>query len=182
MRIDGQGMWIEPLTLENYGPRYVAWLNDPEINRFLESRFQVQDETSVREFIAAMAASSRDHLFGIFTPAEGHVGNIKIGAIDPHHRFGDIGFLIGERAMQGRGLGTQAVALATAHAFAVLNLRKLVAGAYSTNVASARIFAKNDYRLVGTLMSHRLCEGKRVDQHLFEKLGPSAAGEKSWES
>jgi ribosomal-protein-alanine N-acetyltransferase len=170
MRADGQGLWIETLTLQNYSPRYVSWLNDPAVNRYLESRFQVQDEASVRAFITAMAASPRDHLFGIFTAREGHVGNVKIGGTDAHHGFGDIGFLIGETGLQGQGLGTEAVRLATACAFGELRLRKLVAGVYANNPASARIFEKNDYRLVGTYRAHRWCDGLAVDQLLYEKL------------
>jgi len=35
---DGQ-VTLRPVTLADVTPAYVAWLNDPEVNRYLETRF-----------------------------------------------------------------------------------------------------------------------------------------------
>lgn len=99
-----------------------------------------------------------------------HIGNIKIGSINQHHRFGDIGLLIGERTARERGYGTEAICLATKYVFGELDLNKVIAGMYASNIPSYKSFVKAGFRQVGVYKKHWLCNGEFVDSFLMEKL------------
>ena len=91
-------------------PHYVRWMNDPETLRYTESRYTAHSAEEIRSYIAAMW-SDPDSLFLGMEIADDHrhIGNIKIGPIDWHHRTGDIGLLIGEADCWGKGYAFEAI-------------------------------------------------------------------------
>ena len=53
--------------MENdYSEEYLSWLDDEEINRYLETRWEPQSEDKIRSFIKSMENSDNSILFGIF--------------------------------------------------------------------------------------------------------------------
>lgn len=159
---------LKMLSVHDVTERYVSWMADAEVLQFLESRWSCHTSESLCEYVRNVNSSPVDFLFGIFSEDFGHIGNIKIGGIDPLHRSGDIGLLIGERSARGRGYGTQAIRLATKYAFEELNLNKVTAGMYAVNLPSYKAFIKAGYRQVGVLEKHRFCKGEFVDCFLME--------------
>jgi ribosomal-protein-alanine N-acetyltransferase len=150
---------------------YVGWLNDPEINRFLESRFAVQDIDSVRTFVARALADDRTLFLGIVSHELGrHVGNIKLGPIDGRHGLGEIGIMIGDRRAWGRGIGTEAIRCIADIAKHELGLRKVTAACYASNVGSARAFEKAGFHLEGTRAQHCLLDGRPEDVLLMARM------------
>ncbi|GAA0029530.1 GNAT family N-acetyltransferase [Bradyrhizobium ottawaense] len=145
--------------------RYVSWLNQPEINRYLETRFGPPHTLeSVRNYVSAVAERSDEHLFGIFLDGGvRHIGNIKVGPISSPHRVGDVGLLIGERDCWGRGIATEAIEAVCRYAFAQLRVRKLSAGMYAPNRGSTRAFEKVGWRHEGIRRDHFLLDDKPCD-------------------
>lgn len=143
---------------------YVSWLNDPEVGRFLETRFSTQSEKDVSDFVAAMQADSLSHLFGIFLKTDGeHIGNIKVGPVSPRHRVADVSLFIGAKACWGQGFATEAIRAISRWSFDELGLLKLSASMYAENEGSARAFDKAGYRVEGVRRRHYLLEGKSSD-------------------
>lgn len=150
-----------PLTPEDVTERYVGWLNDPQINRYLESRFERHTLDSTRTFVADCAASSKSVLFGIRCKhMDGaHVGNIKIET-NARHGLGEVGILLGEKRVHGRGVATEAIRLAAGVAREELHLRKLTAGCYAGNKGSERAFVKAGFAVEGVRPDHFLLDGR----------------------
>jgi len=171
VELQGKHIFLRRLTPADASDRYVSWLNDPEVNQYIESRFCPQTRESVAEFIRGVSNAS-NYLFGIFDGATcEHIGNIKIGNINPNHRFADVGLLIGEKSHWGKGLASEAIRLVTEFGFKNINLNKLVAGMYDLNSGSYRAFIACGYREVGRHRQHfALGNGKYVDSILVEKL------------
>ncbi len=149
---------------------YCNWLNDPTINQFLEARFTRHSIESLQNYVEAMNASPADLLMGIFEKGQ-HIGNVKIGPIDPHHQHGSIGLLIGNRSAWGKGYATEVVRAVTQYAIQNLNLYKMVAGCYSSNIASYKAFIKAGYAEESRLKEYWVLDGHRED-HL--QLGITA--------
>jgi RimJ/RimL family protein N-acetyltransferase len=169
MRVNGKRIYIRILAPDDASEEYVSWINNNEINQYLESRFRVQTLESVRSFIDAMNSSPVDALFGIFLhDTQEHIGNIKIGNIDTFHRRAEVGLIIGKRAAWGKGYATEAIALITQYAFEELNLNKLFAGMYAENLGSYKAFIKCGWKHVGTLKEHCFSHGKYSDEFLVE--------------
>lgn len=170
MPIEGHNICLRPLTEEDVGKDYLEWMRDPQVTQYLESRDHAQTLDTLREFVRNMNASPRDHLFGIFSAQSGdHIGNIKIGSVRQPHRSADLGLIIGRRSAWGKGYGTEAISLATRHAFEELDLNKLWAGMYSENLGSYHAFIKAGYREVGRFRRHILFKGRYIDSILVEK-------------
>ncbi len=150
---------------------YIGWLNDPEINCYLESRFMVQDRASVEGFVAGVLASERDVFFGIRDlRVDQHVGNIKLGPIDRRHGLAEIGLMIGDRAAWGRGVGSRAIDIVSNIAAHELGLRKVAAGCYASNVGSRRAFEKVGFTVEGVRPAQVLLDGQPEDLVLLGRI------------
>src|SRR3989338_5525401 len=143
LRLEGEKIYLRPITIEDVTDTYVGWLNDPEVNQFLETRFIAHTKDTAREYIRKIVNDST-HVFFAMVRKDSctHIGNIKLGPIDPHHKVGSIGIMIGDKASWGKGFATEAIQLLTAYAFDALRLHKVTAGAYENNAGSAKAFLK----------------------------------------
>jgi len=168
MRIPSTARWknnaVELFVLEpsDVTEVYVGWLNDPTVNRYLESRFSIHTIESTRQFVENCLASPSSLLLGIrainFQGA--HVGNIKITPIDRNHGLGEVGILVGEKSAWGRGIGSAAIQLLMNIARDELGLRKLTAGCYASTVGSQKAFLKAGFYIAGERKAHFLLDGE----------------------
>ncbi len=171
MELTSGRILLKRLTPEDVTKTYVDWLYDKEVTQFLECRWGVFTEGHLKTYVKNMSESSENILFGIFLKEKKeHIGNIKIGKINYVHKFGDVGLLIGNRNMWGKGYGTEAIKLVTCHAFKEIKLNKLTAGIYANNVGSYKAFMKAGYEKVGILKKQMIYKGYYVDQIIVEKL------------
>lgn len=157
----GERVELFVLEPEHVSEAYVGWLNDPRVNRFLESRFAQHTLESTRQFVAGCRQSDKSLLLGLRSPrhAGRHVGNIKV-EVNAHHGLGEVGILIGETQAHGQGIATQAIELIARLARTQLGLRKLSAGCYATNGGSERAFVKAGFVVEGMRPGHFLLEGR----------------------
>jgi ribosomal-protein-alanine N-acetyltransferase len=153
---------VELFLLEeaDVNPSYVAWLNDPLVNRYLESRFTPHDESSTRQFVRGCLESASTLLLGIRSRALGrHVGNIKLELINSRHGLGEIGVLIGDKAAWNTGLASTAIRILCRIGAQCFCLRKITAGCYASNIGSQRAFEKAGFIVEGRRREHFLLNG-----------------------
>lgn len=162
---------LTPLTESHVSQTYRKWLIDPEINKNLETRFNVPSLDGLRAYVTSMRSSSDTYFFGIISKESGvHCGNIKLGPINRHHLSAPVGLIIGDQNSWGKGIATEAIDLLTGWAFSILSLRKLTAGSYQDNVGSIRAFEKCGYLIEGTQRSQVvMADGTRGDVVLLGK-------------
>jgi ribosomal-protein-alanine N-acetyltransferase len=154
---------LRKLTVADATPAYAAWLNDPEVNRYLETRHSPQTVESCREFIMQMNASDTQHLFGMFLVTTGeHIGNIKVGFVDQRHQSAQVSLFIGEKSKWGKGYATEAIDVVSSHAFFNLGLQRLEAGVYEGNYGSLQSFLKLGYSVEGFFRGRYVLDGRRV--------------------
>jgi ribosomal-protein-alanine N-acetyltransferase len=151
---------------------YLAWLRDPEVNRFLESRFRQFDEDQLARFIRSRNACETCVLAGIFFEQR-HVGNIKL-EFDVHHRRGELGLMIGDKAVWGRGVARRAIALISDFAFLELPIVKLCASCYKTNVGSLKAFEAVGFVSEATRRNHYIDGDRRVDGISMARFHPNS--------
>lgn len=157
-------IYLQTIQLDDVNNTYVDWLNDPQINQYLETRFEQQTLALVTTFVDSMIANKNEHLFTIRTTSNNkHIGNIKLGAINNTHSVGYVSLFIGDKNAWGKGFACQAIKLISEYGFDTLKLRKLSAGAYKPNIASTKAFLKAGYNYDGTLKNHYLLGDKPCD-------------------
>ena len=162
--IEGERIYLREVRPSDVNENYYRWMNDPEVTRYLESRFYPNSMERLREYVTSKMGN-RDNVFLAIVLKEGdrHIGNIKLGPINWIHRFADVGILIGEKDCWGKGYGTEAIRLVVDYAFRKLNLHRLTAGVYAINQASVRAFLKAGFTEEGRRKSHTYCDGQYVD-------------------
>jgi ribosomal-protein-alanine N-acetyltransferase len=168
---EGNKISLRPLTLDDCTPAYVAWLNDPEVHRYLETRWYGQQTLdSVRHYVEeALKPLSGEHMFAIIAgPA--HIGNIKIGSVNLAHKSAVISYFIGERSCWGKGYATEAIRGATRRAFGKLGLYNLQAGSYAKNVASIKALKRCGYKERGRLLNALCTTAESRDDHVLLSL------------
>lgn len=163
MEIETKRLYLRILTDKDVTNRYVGWLNDPEVNQYLETRHEVQTLESCLRFIDDCNFSPSTKLFGIFYKEDNaHIGNAKIGFINPHYQRGQVSIFIGEKSYWGQGLSSEVVNALTHYGFNELGLHRLEAGCYEDNLASLRVFLKNGYTIEGFLRHQVTLGGRRL--------------------
>ena len=175
--IQSSRLKLRTLKENDIGERYLSWLNEEEINRFLEVRFTGQTATSLRKYVASLN-DSKDTLFlGMFLKDSGvHIGNIKLGPINPQHKRADIGIVVGDRDHWGKGYATEAIGALANYAFTGLDLHKLTAGLYEENEGSRQAFLKAGFVEEGRLPEHWLCGGAWQDGILLGRMRKPQSG------
>ena len=167
-------LYLREVQVSDVTDRYVRWMQDSDVTRYMETRFATHTLDSLREYVAMMRRKP-DTLFlaMIVREHDSHIGNIKLGPVDRVHRFADVALMIGDRAAWGRGFATEAIAAVSEHAFLHLGVRKLTAGCYAGNVGSRRAFEKAGYIVEATRPSHYFCEGEFQDAVLLARFNPA---------
>lgn len=155
---------LRTLTAEDVNARYLAWLADPDVTRYLEIRFHRQDAASLRVYIEQMNASTDNLFLGVFLiEGDVHIGNIKLGPVEPNHMRADFGILIGDRDSWGKGFASEAIRALTDYAFDILELNKVSCGLYGPNEGSRRAFLKAGWFEDGRRRRHWSCDGQWHD-------------------
>lgn len=167
--IEGEHVALRLLTTEDATETYLGWMRNPEVTQYLESRFGEHSLESLREFIASNSGRADTLFVAIVDRASGrHVGNVKVGPLSKFHGTADLGLMIGDKSVWGRGYGSEAIALATKLAFERLGARKLTASLYSGNVGSAGAFRRAGWIEEGSRPAQYLDdEGNAHDQVMF---------------
>src|SRR3989344_296586 len=169
--LEGKDIFLRPIISSDATNAYVGWLNDPEVNQYLESRFSTHSTESLRKYIEEIITNPNNHFFAIVRrDSEKHIGNIKLGPIDWNHKTGDIGLMIGDKSSWGKGYATEAIGLVTNYAFDELGLRKVTAGAYENNIGSIKAFLKQGFVEEGRKKKHFKYENSFVDHVLLAKF------------
>lgn len=154
---------LRSMSLDDVTDRYLGWLNDEEVTRYLEARFSDHTIESLRSYVEDRVGDRSTLFAAIIEKPDRFIGTIKLGPVDPHHRRAEIGIMIGERAAWGRGYATEAISTLSTFAFDQLGLMKLTAGAYAVNVGSIMAFTRAGFKVEGIRVSEAQLATARVD-------------------
>lgn len=162
--IQGERLYLREVRPEDVNDTYYRWMNDPEVTRYLESRFFPNDMESLCDYVRQQNGNRNCAFLAIILKEnDRHIGNIKLGPIDWIHRLADIGIILGEKDTWGKGYASEAIGLVVKLAFSRMNLHKLTAGYYALNKGSERAFGNNGFVVEGVRKKHRFCEGVYTD-------------------
>jgi [ribosomal protein S5]-alanine N-acetyltransferase len=178
IRITTSRLNLREMRSEDVTQDYISWLNDPLINKALETRFAVQNKDSIQAFVTTQLANPDVFLLRIaLSGCDTHIGNIKLGPINRNHASAQISLLIGTQEYQGQGFATEAIATVSAWAFGTLGLTRIEGGCYSDNFGSLRAFLKCGYIVEGYRRDAVVgTDGTRQGCFLFARLTSDPPG------
>ncbi len=158
--IEGENIYLREIQTSDVNKDYYNWVRDPEINQYLESRFEKWSIRKLKNYITKIKMDRDSFFWAIIHKESGkHIGNIKLGPVNRIHGFSDLGVIIAEKSYWGKGFATEAITLVVGYVFKKLKLNKLTAGVYANNIGSIKAFKKAGF----------LIEGRRKRQYLYNR-------------
>jgi len=165
----GRRVQLVPLTEKHLDATY-RWVNDPSMMRLLGRTARV-DPDEHRRWFEQLQRRTDCQYFGVeTTDTAHHVGNIWLWDINTVDLKAEVRVLFGDEGSQGRGYGSEAIALLCGLAFDTMNLRRLYAYVFSINPRARRAFEKAGFRSEGVLHQDRLVGDQYVDVYLLGQL------------
>jgi [ribosomal protein S5]-alanine N-acetyltransferase len=157
----GRGVVMTPLGRADASPEYLAWLNDADVLRYRGPKAYPTTIAQLERWLDELPGRG-DLTLAIRTQNERrHVGNIALNNILWVHRSAELSIMIGAKDIWGRGYGSEAIALVTAHAFSVMGLHRL--WAESPNPAFNGTMRKLCWQQEGIKRDAFLLDGAFVD-------------------
>ena len=160
----GSKLKLVPFKEEHITDTYIGWLNNLEINRFLEVRFVHQTYETVLAYISSFYGDAEKYMWGVYLKSTNDlIGTATLSDINRHHRWGALGLMIGEKEYWGKGYGTEIINLVVDYAFKRLGLHKVTAGTVAANQGSVKAFQKAGFEIEGKAKSNFYLDGKYHD-------------------
>ena len=153
-------------------PRFVDYLNDPEVNWGLAVYLPLSMAAEEQWFENMLKRPAAEQPLAIEVhqsdPQRSDdtwtlIGNCALLDIDWRNRSGELGILIGEKDYWGQGYGTEAIRLLVKHAFETLNLHRVWLRVYETNPRAIRAYEKAGFVMEGRQRQAEIKNGKYID-------------------
>ncbi len=141
--LEGESIYLRPLSIEDVEGNYAYWLNDQEIVQFNSHGKFPMTVPMLKAFVESTSRATHAVVLAIIDKAtDAHIGNISLQAINWQDRNAEIAFLLGERSFWGKGVMKQAGKLMIDHAFNALNLHRVHCGTSSANMGMQKLAIK----------------------------------------
>ena len=147
-------------------PRFVAWLNDPEVREGLTIPLPLSMGEEERWFERMLNSPTPEHPL-VIEVAEGEnwkpVGNSGFHEFDWRVRWGEVGLFIGEKTYWNRGYGTEVMRLLIKHGFETLNLNRIQLRVHEDNLRAIRCYEKAGFIHEGRFRQGMYKDGRYQD-------------------
>jgi len=144
-------------------PRFVKWLNDPEVKQYLTMFWPLSHAEEERWFEKQLD-DQNSRVFAIETEDGTHIGNIGLHDIDWKNRKATLGIFIGEKDYWNRGYGTDAIKTLLRFAFEELNLNRVQLSVLDFNARAIRCYEKCGFITEGRLRQTLFRNGRYHDE------------------
>jgi [ribosomal protein S5]-alanine N-acetyltransferase len=146
IRIKGERVVIKKLRVSDITQRYIDWLNNPDINRYLSIKNKCNTHRDIEQYVRSYENTNNKILLGIFeSRSKLHIGNVTLTHIDWKNKVCAVGIMIGDVLYHGKGYAVESLRLSSVLAFSKLKFCELFAGVENRNQASIKLFRRSGY-------------------------------------
>lgn len=145
MILKGEKVILRPIHLSD-AKRFVKWLADPSVNKFMATR-----SVSMREelkWIRGLKKQKDNKTFAIDTKEGTHIGSINL-FLKPHDQKAVLGVMIGDKRYWNKGYGTDAMRTILRYGFGRLRLHRISLKVYAYNPRALRVYKRLGFRIEG---------------------------------
>lgn len=144
--LESERLIYKRVAAEHVSQAYVNWINDSEVNKYLETRggytlelLSAYVEEQYNKGIYFWAIHLKD--------SNKHIGNIKIDPIDIEANSGEYGILMGDRSNWGKGYAKEASLRIISYCFDDLKLDKITLGVVEDNKNAVSLYKKIGFKV-----------------------------------
>lgn len=144
--IESERLIYKRVASEHISEDYVGWINDSDVNRYLETRGNynldllksyIEDQYNKATYFWAIHLKSSNK----------HIGNIKIDPINFETKSGEYGILIGDKSNWGKGYASEATIRIINYCFDELGLTKITLGVIEDNTSAVNLYKKLGFQI-----------------------------------
>jgi len=140
-------------------PRFVEWLADREVTRWLAAMGGPPTLDDEYEWYESKRSDPDNVMWSIETLAGRLLGNVELRVTRRASRA-EMGIAIQDKSEWSRGYGTDAVRLVLGYAFSELELNRVELTTDEQNLRAIRCYEKCGFVREGLLRQHRLNDGE----------------------
>ena len=171
--LESERLILKPLDRSFISQNYVDWMNDDEVNKYLESGGDYTLE-KLSSFLNQVQSNPILFWAIVIKESEKHIGNIKIDPISHRNKVGEYGIMIGDKEEWGKGYAKEATQVVIDFCFSdKLDLRKITLGVVSENTGALQLYKKRGFIQEGLLKHHAIHDGKWCDAVRMAIFNPS---------
>ncbi len=137
--IKGKRLTLRAIEREDL-PRYVAWMNDPEVIHHILTYppLNLEDETEWYE--NQRKDNTSLNLAIVITGENLHIGSVSLMHLNRQDQNAELGILIGDKTQWGQGYGREAIELLVHYGFTELNLHRIYLRVDASHAAGIRCY------------------------------------------
>lgn len=164
-----RSLTIKPISINEITNEYISWLNNKEVNQFLEVRHQNSTPESVIKYINYTRSIPGCEFFAIFMNEYVHIGNINLTSFNVNnYGYAQYGIMIGNENAQNLGLGGLASIMLVEYLLSFSEIRKIECSAISLNEKSWKTIESLGFVREGILREHFvLADNNYADNYLY---------------
>jgi diamine N-acetyltransferase len=160
-------------------PKFVEWLNDPEVRRYLLLNLPISQANEEQWFENMLKLPASEQPFGIEIRAvepDGDndqwrlIGNCSFMDINWTVRSAEVGLFIGEKSCWNKGYGTEVMRLLLQLGFETMNLNRIFLRVDDANKAGIRAYEKAGFVHEGRFRQGVFLNGEYADVLLMSVL------------
>jgi len=144
---------------EHISDDYVNWINDDEVNRYLETRGNYNLEL-LKSYIERQMKNETYFWAIHLKDSKKHIGNIKIDPIDMYKKSGEYGILIGDKSSWGKGYAKEASLRILNYCFNELKLLSVTLGVIEDNKAALELYKNLGFKIDEIITGKNIYNGK----------------------
>ena len=158
------------LSVDHISTEYLSWLNDPEVNVFIETKGNYTMDL-LKSYIEKQYKNEVYFWAIHLKDSNKHIGNIKIDPIKLKTKSGEYGILIGDKLNWGKGYAKEASIRILKYCFKELKLSKITLGVVEDNIKAALLyknmgFTIDEIKKDAGIYNNKLCNALRMSLHV----------------
>ncbi|MEC7276629.1 MAG: GNAT family N-acetyltransferase [Bdellovibrionota bacterium] len=148
MKVKTERFYLRPLNQSDATERYLSWLAEEAKKEFILSAASFQTIESIKSYIQKLEDSQDGILFGIFTPDDEHIGNIKYNSISKSSSSAVMGIMIGQEEWRGKGVASEVIIATSKSLRDEKGIESIILGVKTKNTAAIRAYEKIGFEIV----------------------------------
>lgn len=162
--LQSERLILTAVTAEHCTEKYLSWLHDYEVNRFMETDGRPTSIESLKAYIENVSTNKNTLFLAIHINENGeHIGNIKISNIRNIHRTGEFSILLGDKNAWGKGYAKEASTILINHGFIRLNLHRIMLGVIRDHASAYNLYKNLGFTEEGVYRKHSFYDGAYRD-------------------
>jgi RimJ/RimL family protein N-acetyltransferase len=144
--LESKRLMFERLSKKHVSKNYVGWLNDSEVNLYLESGGNYTMEM-LKDYVNEQFERETYFWAIILKDSNKHIGNIKIDPIDFDKMTGEYGILMGDKSSWGKGYAREASERIIKYCFGQLKLSTITLGVIEDNAKAVALYRNIGFKI-----------------------------------